>query len=157
MPPKNLMPVPCILSCFFVVICHLLFSIYALSCNISSMALFYHNVSQCLGDPFIHRHIWSTIVHNLFHGTAFFSSTPSLILAISHHLSKLRLMLSSFIICKLMEGFITNYILNQFIDNNFFSNKQFGCLKGWPTMLQLLFRKWRTDKCYIFRFQEGFW
>ena len=37
-----------------------------------------------------------------------------------------------------MEGFIRNYILNHFLDNNFFSNKQFGFLKGRSTVLQLL-------------------
>jgi len=42
------------------------------------------------------------------------------------------------IVCKLMEGFIRNYILNHFLDNNFFSNKQFGFLKGRSTVLQLL-------------------
>ena len=47
---------------------------------------------------------------------------------------------------------IRNYILNHFIDNNFFGNKQFVILKGWSTVLQLLYI---MDKWTEFQFQEG--
>ena len=40
--------------------------------------------------------------------------------------------------CKVMEGFIRDYILKHFIDNNLFNNNQYGFLKGRSTMLQLL-------------------
>ena len=42
------------------------------------------------------------------------------------------------IVCKVMEGFVRDHILKHFIDNNLFSNSQFGFLKGRSTMLQLL-------------------
>ena len=37
-----------------------------------------------------------------------------------------------------MEGFVREYILNHFLQNNLFSNNQFGFLKGRSTVLQLL-------------------
>ena len=37
-----------------------------------------------------------------------------------------------------MEGFVRVYILNHFLQNNIFSNNQFGFLKGRSTVLQLL-------------------
>jgi len=40
--------------------------------------------------------------------------------------------------CKVIKGFIRDHILEHFIDNNPFSNNQYGFLKGRSTMLQLL-------------------
>jgi hypothetical protein len=40
--------------------------------------------------------------------------------------------------CKIMETFVRDYILDHFLSNELFSNKQFGFLKGRSTMLQLL-------------------
>ena len=42
------------------------------------------------------------------------------------------------IICKIMESLVREYILNYFNDNDFFSKKQFGFLKGRSTAIQLL-------------------
>jgi len=40
--------------------------------------------------------------------------------------------------CKIIEGFIRDYIMKHFTDNNLFNNNQYGFLKGRSTMLQLL-------------------
>ena len=42
------------------------------------------------------------------------------------------------ILCKIMEQFIWDYIIQHFFHNDLFSNNQFGFLKGRSTMLQLL-------------------
>jgi len=42
------------------------------------------------------------------------------------------------IFCKIMEGFVREYILNHFLQNNLFNNNQFEFLKGRSTVLQLL-------------------
>jgi len=42
------------------------------------------------------------------------------------------------IACKIIEGFIRDYIMKHFTDNNLFNNNQYGFLKGRSTMLQLL-------------------
>lgn len=42
------------------------------------------------------------------------------------------------VICKVMESIIRDHVLKYFLVNDFFSNKQFGFLKGRSTVLQLL-------------------
>jgi len=42
------------------------------------------------------------------------------------------------ILCKIMEQFISDYIIQHFLHNDLFSKNQFGFLKGRSTMLQLL-------------------
>jgi len=42
------------------------------------------------------------------------------------------------IICKLMESIIRDHIMNFFFENSYFSNKQYGFIKGRSTVLQLL-------------------
>jgi len=42
------------------------------------------------------------------------------------------------IICKLMESIIRDNIMSYFFNNDFFSNKQYGFIKGRSTVLQLL-------------------
>jgi len=42
------------------------------------------------------------------------------------------------IVCKIMESIVTDNINKHFIDNNFFSQKQFGFIKGRSTVIQLL-------------------
>ena len=42
------------------------------------------------------------------------------------------------ILCKIMEPFIRDYIIQHFLHNDFFSKNQFGFLKGRSTVLQLL-------------------
>ena len=42
------------------------------------------------------------------------------------------------ILCKIMEQFIRDYIIQHFLHSDLFSNNQFGFLKGRSTMLQLL-------------------
>ena len=44
----------------------------------------------------------------------------------------------SSIICKLMESIIRHHIMNFFFENSYFSNKQYGFIKGRSTVLQLL-------------------
>jgi len=50
------------------------------------------------------------------------------------------------ILCKIMEQFIRDYIIQHFLHNDLFSKNQFGFLKGRSTMLQLLniMEKWTT-------------
>jgi hypothetical protein len=42
------------------------------------------------------------------------------------------------IVCKVFESIIRDCVMNYFLCNNFFSNKQFGFIKGRSTVLQLL-------------------
>ena len=42
------------------------------------------------------------------------------------------------ILCKIMEQFIRDYIIQHFLHNDLFSKNQFGFLKGCSTILQLL-------------------
>ena len=42
------------------------------------------------------------------------------------------------IICKIMESIIRDYIMDYFLDHRFFSDKQFGFIKGRSTVIQLL-------------------
>ena len=42
------------------------------------------------------------------------------------------------ILCKIIEQFIRDYIIQHFLHNDLFSKNQFGFLKGQSTMLQLL-------------------
>jgi len=42
------------------------------------------------------------------------------------------------ILCKIMEQFIKDYIIQHFLHNDLFSKNQFGFLKGRSTILQLL-------------------
>jgi len=42
------------------------------------------------------------------------------------------------IVCKIMESIVRDYIMEHFIQNDLFSNKQFGFLPGRSTVLQLL-------------------
>jgi len=44
----------------------------------------------------------------------------------------------TYIICKLMEKEVKDYLLDHFLGNNLFSNCQYGFLKGQSTVLQLL-------------------
>jgi len=49
-----------------------------------------------------------------------------------------RLVSLTFICCKIMESIIRQSITDHFLDNNAFSNKQFGFIKGRSTVMQLL-------------------
>ena len=42
------------------------------------------------------------------------------------------------VVCKVMESIIRDHVMQYFLDNNFFSSKQYGFLKGRSTVLQLL-------------------
>ena len=41
------------------------------------------------------------------------------------------------VVCKVMESIIRDHVMQYFLDNNFFSSKQYGFLKGRSTVLQL--------------------
>ena len=42
------------------------------------------------------------------------------------------------VVCKVMEAIIRDHVMQYFLDNDFFSSKQYGFLKGRFTVLQLL-------------------
>ena len=42
------------------------------------------------------------------------------------------------VVCKVMESIIRDHVMKHFVKNDFFSNKQYGFLKGRSTVLQLL-------------------
>jgi len=42
------------------------------------------------------------------------------------------------VVCKVMESIIRDHVMKYFLDNDLFSNRQYGFLKGRSTVLQLL-------------------
>ena len=64
------------------------------------------------------------------------------------------------IICKLMASIITDHIMEFFFMNSYFSNKQYGFIKGRSTVLQLLTRarqqlRWATVATIHMGLKEG--
>jgi len=66
------------------------------------------------------------------------------------------------VVCKLVESIIRDNMIKYFTYNNFFSQKQFGFIKGFSTVIQLLkmldkkTRKWRTCRCRYTDFEKAF-